>query len=266
MAHFLAETQGQSATAFRQRAGEITRLEALSDGTFAFAITLLVVSLEVPSTYNQLVVALRGLMAFGICFTFLMWIWFQHTRFFRRYGLEDAGTVALNGLLLFIVLFYVYPMKFLWTLLTRAWASGGNYAPAAGREPLILSSQVPQLMQLYALGFMAVFWCLALLYLRAYTRRQALGLNELEMFDTRAGIWENLLVGGVGLISIAIVTVGGTPAAAWSGMSYALIGVVKGVHGYWHGATRARLEKKILAQTGLVAPGSGAVAPSPEAR
>jgi uncharacterized membrane protein len=248
MAQFLAEKPAAGKSlAFRNRAGEITRLEALSDGTFAFAITLLVVSLEVPSTFDQLVVALRGLMAFGICFTFLMWIWFQHTRFFRRYGLEDAGTVALNGFLLFVVLFYVYPMKFLWTLLTATWASRGSYAPAAGGQPIILSAQVPGLMQLYALGFIAVFWCLALLYVLAYSRRRALGLNELEEFDTRASIWENALVGSVGLISMAIVTFGGTPAAGWSGMSYGLIGVVKGIHGYRTGKARERMEKEFLA-------------------
>ena len=34
-----------------------------------------------------------------------------------RYGLQDAWTIFLNSLLLFVVLFYVYPLKFLTRLL-----------------------------------------------------------------------------------------------------------------------------------------------------
>jgi uncharacterized membrane protein len=119
-----SEAREMSPTAFRNRGGEITRLEALSDGTFAFSITLLVVSLEVPSTFDELMVSMRGFAAFAICFASLVWIWFQHTRFFRKYGLQDAFTVTLNGLLLFVVLFYVYPLKFLWTMLSTVLTTG----------------------------------------------------------------------------------------------------------------------------------------------
>ena len=37
---------------FRWRGQEITRIEGLSDAVFAFAITLLVVSVEVPKTFK----------------------------------------------------------------------------------------------------------------------------------------------------------------------------------------------------------------------
>jgi hypothetical protein len=45
---------------FRWRAGEITRLEAFCDVVFGFALTLLVVSLEVSRNYEELMSAVRG--------------------------------------------------------------------------------------------------------------------------------------------------------------------------------------------------------------
>jgi hypothetical protein len=35
-----------------------------------------------------------------------------HYRFFRAYDLEDACVITLTGVLLFVVLFYTYPLKF----------------------------------------------------------------------------------------------------------------------------------------------------------
>src|SRR6266568_4842749 len=88
---------------FRWRSHEISRIEGLSDAVFAFAVTLLVVSLEVPKTFDELAVAMRGFGAFAICFALLFIVWFNQYKFFRRYGLQDALTVCLNGALLFVV-------------------------------------------------------------------------------------------------------------------------------------------------------------------
>ena len=48
----------------------------------------------------------------------LFWlIWKEHHRFFSRYGFADTKTSFLNAVLLFVVLLYVYPLKFLFTML-----------------------------------------------------------------------------------------------------------------------------------------------------
>lgn len=77
------------------------RVEGFSDAVFAFAVTLLVVSLEVPRTFDELLGTMRGFLAFAICFALLLWIWYEHYKFFRRYGLRDTPTVWLNSALLF---------------------------------------------------------------------------------------------------------------------------------------------------------------------
>ncbi len=73
------------------RRREITRLEGFSDAVFGFALTLLVVSLEVPRTYAELMDTMRGFGAFAVCFAVVAWIWYEHNLFFRRYACRTAG-------------------------------------------------------------------------------------------------------------------------------------------------------------------------------
>ena len=75
--------------------------------------------------------AMRGFFAFGICFALLANVWYQHYRFFRRYALETPWAVVLNCALLFFVLFYVYPLKFVFTAMLER--SEIEVAEARGR-------------------------------------------------------------------------------------------------------------------------------------
>ena len=95
------------------RSHEPSRLETFSDAVFAFAVTLIIVSLEVPKTFTELYETLKGTISFAVCFALLFNIWNSQNVFFRRYGLNDSLTVFLNGTLLFTVVIYVYPLKFL---------------------------------------------------------------------------------------------------------------------------------------------------------
>src|SRR3954469_22213099 len=141
---------------FRWRGHEISRIEGLSDAVFAFAITLLVVSLEVPKTFVQLHDMMRGFFAFGICFALLLMIWHAQYIYFRRYALDDKPSFMLNAALLFVVAFYIYPLKFLFTVFTNA-LTGYHEVDAAGKAIVPLQGQDWRpLMEIYSAGFIAL--------------------------------------------------------------------------------------------------------------
>ncbi len=97
---------------FRRRGKDVSRIEGFSDAVFAFALTLLVVSLEVPKTFDELLATLSGFLPFALSFAIFIFLWYQHYAFFRRYALQDGLTILLNSALLLVVLFFVFPSSF----------------------------------------------------------------------------------------------------------------------------------------------------------
>jgi uncharacterized membrane protein len=219
---------------FHWRAGEITRLEAFCDVVFGFAITLLVVSLEVPHSFEELMHVMRGFLPFAACFAQFVLIWITHYRFSRRYGLEDAYTVFLNVVLLFLVLFYVYPLKFLFTHLL------GGFVGMESMES-ISPPDISLLMRVYGMGFAAVFALFALMYLHAYKLRGKLELNPVECLVTRTSLQENIALMLFGLVSFFVAF----RYPGLSGSLYMGIGIVFWVHGSIMGKRVRLLADKI---------------------
>lgn len=214
---------------FRLRAKEVSRVEAFSDIVFGFALTLIVVSLEVPKTFAALMEEMSGFLGFAICFTILMWIWHAHHTFFRRYGLTDELTIALNTTLLFLVLFYVYPMKFIFELATRHLHDPGAGDPA-------------RLYLIYALGFAGIFTVFLLLYAHAWRKREQLQLNVLELHDTRTTMIMYASYVAIGVTATLIALFASGPALSFAGWIYFLLGPVSAFVGARRGRQRRELE------------------------
>ncbi len=232
---------------FRWRGGEVSRIEGFTDAVFAFAITLLVVSLEVPRSFSDLAETMKGFAAFGVTFTALVGIWYAHYLFFRRYSLQDGFTIVLNALLLFVILFYIYPLKFLFTLLINYGLLDRLLGFEFRGEIAIHGEQWGSLMIIYGLGFLAVFLVFVLLHWRAYRKRSELELNPLEIITTRSSISAYGICVAIALLSISLVAIGGGYRAAMSGWLYALIGPLEAINGIIFGKQIQKLQKESAA-------------------
>lgn len=219
---------------FKWRGTGVSRLEGLADAVFAFTVTLLVVALEVPRDFEGLVLVMEGFPAFAATFAILMWFWNVHYTFFRRYGLEDWTTRVLNIVILLLVVFMAYPLKF---LLSSAFAA---YL-GLGEAVFVLNSlqELSQLYVLYGFGLGGVWFCYFLLYRQAYKLRDQLRLNEVELILTRGTMCEILANVLICILSVGLASL---QKYAWQpGVVYALIGPLMGFLGWWHGSKAEKL-------------------------
>lgn len=178
-----------------------------------------------------------------------MLVWYEHFKFFIRYGFRNVYIVMLNTLLLLIILFYVYPLKFLAKLLLGIYGAmlgrllgfGGSIVSSFGGT--IDPSDMPVLMVIYGLGAAGIFLTLALMYRYAYKKSAELDLNEIEIFDTKVSIYSNVLLGSVPLFSIALALIIPHPAvaSAASGFCYFLYWPVMWFYGKRMGSKRKLL-------------------------
>jgi len=210
-----------SAGYFTERGKEIHRVEALSDAVFAFSVSLLVASLEVPQTFHELISIIKGALPFFATVAMIFLFWHQQYSFFRRYGMTDPTTILLNLVYLAVILFYVYPLKFLFSLLIGL-ITGINLFPLAAEKGLVVlqNEDFPLLIILFSTGY-AVIWCIiGLWYHRALQQKDKLQLSLPELLYTRMerrGAWWNM---GIGLSAIVITLLGWVSV---SGMIYMFI-------------------------------------------
>ncbi len=196
---------------FRWRSHEITRVEGFSDAVFGFAVTLLIVSLEVPRTSGELLATMRGFGAFVITFLMLAGLWYSQFTFFRRYALEDRLTVVLNLVLLFMVLFFVYPLKFLFSAMLTDLRMRQTVATAHGLELVMLPEHRPLIFAIFGAGFAGVMVVFALMYRHAYRKREELELNEFEVFETDHSIRRFTAASAVGITYFAVAGMNALP-------------------------------------------------------
>jgi uncharacterized membrane protein len=100
-----------------------TRVEAFSDGVFAIAITLLVLTVAQPRSYRHLAhdfgTQWPSLAAYVVSFAVIGIMWINHHSVFMHLELVDRGLLYLNLLLLMTIAFLPYPTGVLGQALAR---------------------------------------------------------------------------------------------------------------------------------------------------
>jgi len=192
----------------------ISRIEAFSDAVFAFAATLLVVSIGTDSTDSLIDIDFKLFTGFAISFFVLVILWFLHYNFFRRTDYMDNVIISINAVLLFVVLYYVFPLK----SLINSWFQTQGMTP----------DRLAGIFELYGIGFALIFLCLSLMYYRAYKKTKNLeNVMSLLFYVRHFGLF--VLVAVISIIT-AYLQIGinyGLP-----GILYALLGPFCSVHSY----------------------------------
>ncbi len=186
----------------RVRRHQPTRLEGFVDSAFAFAMTLIVISIgHVPSDVPEMLQALRGLPTFAVCFLLIARFWAAHRFWSRHYDIEDRTAIRLSLFLVFLVLVYVYPLRLLFSLtfasMTHDWLSENPIAIHSAAE-------LRAAYLVFGLGLAAIALVFVLLFRHALKSASGIGLSTAEITVTRIRMIGWVFTAGVSLVSIAL--------------------------------------------------------------
>lgn len=229
---------------FRWRGDNVSRLESFSDAVFAIVLALLFLRAAPPETFGELRAAMKSLVPFVAMFAIIAYVWFEHWLFSRRYNLRDGWTAFLNLGLLFLLLFYAYPLKYLFTMLFVMFVGPiGGLDRATLFEGLEGYDDYAWLYIYYGSGYGLIFLVLALLFWRAYRLRDMLQLNELEAYHTKASVVRCVVQVAFAVVSIVLAATGfglriGAPGWIYMGIALAMF-----VVGFTQGNRIQRLRK-----------------------
>lgn len=166
------------------RRHQATRLESFVDASFAFAMTLIVISVgHVPQSIDDMLQAMRGVPTFAVCFLLISRLWMGHRFWSRHFDIEDHKSVVLSLMLVFVVLLYVYPLRLMFSLMF-AGISGGWLS-----ERDVTIGTVQDLRGAYlvfGIGLAAISLIFIALFRHALSQAAAIGLDANEILLTRA--------------------------------------------------------------------------------
>ena len=211
---------------FYLRGENMSRLETFVDAAFAFAITMLVISVDnIPDNYDDFVTALLQTPAFIACFFQLAMFWMGHRAWSRRYALETTGTLWTSLLLVAGVLVIVYPLRVMFS------AGFGFLSNEHLPVPFQLSfEQIRSIFLFYGTGFGVLCALIASLFWQALKHANHLALTPLEHFSTRIDITSWLILSGTGWVSCLIALSVNGEWVVLAGWLYAGLGIVMPLH------------------------------------
>jgi uncharacterized membrane protein len=244
---------------FRLRGESVSRLETFVDAAFAFAVSMLVISVgALPKDVTELFLALHKVPTFAACFLLIATFWAGHDRWSRRFGIEDTRTKNLSLVFVFVMLVYVYPLRMV--------LSGGLAFISRGWVPSEMQldnvADLETCFVIYGVGFTSLSLLMWRLNQYALKHGAAIGLDALEELKTRQEMGSYALLAAFGLASIALALclrgaadargfVPGAPGFLYSGLGIAMP--------IFHGRM-GRKERELLASGAVVRRGRAVTA------
>lgn len=201
------------------RGQEMTRMETFVAAAFAFCLSMLAISVDsVPSNFEEFFLAAKSIPGFAASFAIIVWIWYDHSQWCRRYGLEDGAAALLSCVLVFLVLIYVYPLRMMMQGLFGFLSNG--YFPFPMQFDQIW--EVRFMFAFYASGFLALCITFYFLYRHTLNLEQELALTEDEIKELRDRRNSWFGVGCVCVLSLAIALLVPVKYISLSGFVYFL--------------------------------------------
>lgn len=200
---------------FTWRGGSVTRIENLSDIVFALALGMIVSSGASPNTFSELTSHLFTIIPVTAAFAILFVIWNAHYIFFRRYGVADGWIIFLNCILLLLILFVAYPLRYIFDGLFGyiVGAATGDWERLESAGLSYRTSGIT--MGYFALGYGLINLVISQMYAHALKMADLLGLSDMEVAITKQSVWyyrtEILIVVLVGVLAVW------TPMTAFAG-------------------------------------------------
>lgn len=220
---------------FRLRGTAMTRLETFVDAAFAFAVTMLVISVDdVPRSYDEFVVALKSIPAFIASFFQVMMFWLGHRAWSQRYGLEDGLALTISLVLVCGILVVVFPLRVLFS------SAFGYFSDGVLPFPFEVEwEDMRAVFAIYGFGFSVMCSLMALLYVHAWRNADWLGLDVQERLATRGEIESWLIPAATGLLGMIAALLASGEWVILGGLVYGLLFVLLPAH-RWLERRRAR--------------------------
>lgn len=179
---------------FEWRGESVSRIENLSDIAFALALSMLVAGSGTPATYEDLRGFLFSILPVAAGFSVLYGIWMGHYTFFRRFGLNNRVIIRYNAVLIFIVLYMAYPLRFAFDSLFAF------ILHRLGDSEMIIKMRVDDERSGVIIGYFAAFYAtthfiLALMYRHAIKKRDFMHLKPKELVLAKRELLVRWLLG-----------------------------------------------------------------------
>ncbi|MCX7554056.1 TMEM175 family protein [Marinicella sp. S1101] len=215
---------------FRMRGVEMTRIEVFVDAAFAFAVTMLVISIDqIPSSVPELLDISKLIPGFVLSVMQIIFIWHAHNKWSRKFGLDDGITVLLSATLVVVVLIFIYPLKMMFQGLF-SWLTDG-YLPS--EFSLQTFDELRWLFQYFAAGFFMIGFIFMGFYAHAIRRKAPLKLSAEETFSAKTELFMRLDIMLVCVLAFLLPGWVADEHVPYTGFTYALLGPTSFLIYHW---------------------------------